>query len=562
MSGREKKSESTLSFQAVAYRLFKRLAANMFKDAPEFREKLLAANIHIFPETYFSIMLLAIFLSLPLVFVGIIFVVVYGNFLAVSLFFPPSIIALLFLYTPNMMASSRADAIDYELPYAAAYITTMATGGVSPIQSLKRLTTNPWLTAMGKEAQMILNDVDVMALDPLTAIDRNAARHPSRTFRDFFAGYVSAIRSGGDVIHFLETKTEDIFSARSTVLKILSERVSIFMETYIIVGVLMTLGFYTLFSVEAIYPTGLFTTATFLLFAFLLMPLISVVILVTVQATQPKTPIKILEPYTLLAIAVPFALAISLIAYTLLRLSPATSITMGFLLASVPPAILGYKLTRQSKGFETAVASFLRDLAEVRKTGLAPEKCMIQVSKRNYGALTKDLKTIASQLSWGVSLRKVYSSFAKRVRNWFTLVNMYLLVEAIDVGGGAVSTIDSLANFSRMSCDIEKEQRMSMRPYIIMPYLGAILLVFSTLMTLMFTSTTLSFAPTTPQAIPIDILITMFSSAVIFHCWMMGMVGGKISEGNLASGFKHATILIIIAFSASYYATASLGFTL
>ena len=40
---------------------------------------------------------------------------------------------------------------------------------------------------------------------------------------------------------------------------------------------------------------------------------------------------------------------------------------------------------------------------------------------------------------------------------------------------------------------LEKEQKMSMRPYLIMPYIGAILLVFSTIMTLSFTSTSLSF---------------------------------------------------------------------
>lgn len=562
MSEREKKSERTLNVQAVSYRLFKSLAANMYKGNPEFREKLLAANIRIFPETYLSMMLFAVFLSLPLTVVGIMVIIIYRNLLALPLLFIPSIIALLFLYTPNMMASSRAGAVDYELPYAAAYITTMATGGVSPIYSLKRLTTNPWLPVMAKEARVILNDIDVFALDPLTAVDRSAARHPSRAFRDFFAGYVSAIRSGGDVIHFLETKTADLFAARGTVLKVLSERVSIFMETYIIVGVLMTLGFYTLFSVEAIYSTGFFTPVMFLLFAFLLMPLISVVILVAVQAMQPKTPIKIYEPYLLSLVASPFALASFLISYMLLKLSPSTSLTMGLLLASVPPAILGYKLSRQFKGLETGIASYLRDLAEVRKTGLSPEKCMIQVSKRNYGPLTKELKTIASQLSWGVSLRRVYRSFSKRVRNWFTLVNMYLLVEAIDVGGGAVSTIDSLATFSRMSCDIEKEQRMSMRPYIIMPYLGAILLVFSTLTTLIFTFNALSFAPSVAKAVPMETLIPTFSSAVIFHCWMMGMVGGKISGGNLASGFTHATILTLVAFLSAYYATTSLGFAI
>lgn len=558
MSERQKKAKRELSIHAIAHRLFKRLAASMIKSTPDLKDRLLAANILIFPETYVSLMLFAIFLSLPLALVGIIFLFVYRSLLALTLLFIPSIIAVIFLYIPNMMASARAESVDYELPYAAAYITTMAMGGVSPIYSLQRLTKNPWLQAMAKEARAILNDMDIFALDPLTAVDRNAARHPSRAFRDFFGGYVSAIRSGGDVIHFLETKTEELFKARSSVLKVLSDRVSMYMETYITISVLMTLGFYTLFSVESIYSTGFFTPTMFILFAFGLIPLISIFIVVAVQAMQPKTPVRIFEPYTMSLIATPFALASSFISYMLIKLSPATSMTIGLLLISLPPAIIGFQLTRVSKGLETYTASFLRDLAEVRKTGLAPEKCIIQVSKRDHGPLSKHLKTLASQLSWGISLRRVYKYFTSRVRNWFALVNMYLLVEAIDVGGGAPSTIDSLATFSRISCDIEREQIMSMRPYILMPYIGAILLVLSTLMTLMLTATTMSFVPS--KALQMSTLIPLFSTSVVFHCWMMGMVGGKISEGNLASGFRHGTILVLLAYLASYYVITSMGY--
>jgi hypothetical protein len=40
---------------------------------------------------------------------------------------------------------------------------------------------------------------------------------------------------------------------------------------------------------------------------------------------------------------------------------------------------------------------------------------------------------------------------------------------------------------------------------------------------------------------------TIFLTSVIFHSYLIGVVAGKISEESVAAGFKHASILVIIA---------------
>jgi hypothetical protein len=40
---------------------------------------------------------------------------------------------------------------------------------------------------------------------------------------------------------------------------------------------------------------------------------------------------------------------------------------------------------------------------------------------------------------------------------------------------------------------------------------------------------------------------TIFVTSVIFHSYLIGIVAGKISDESIASGFKHASILVIIA---------------
>ena len=80
-----------------------------------------------------------------------------------------------------------------------------------------------------------------------------------------------------------------------------------------------------------------------------------------------------------------------------------------------------------------------------------------------------------------------------------------------------------------------------------MPYFAAILLVATTVMMIGFTSGTLGVAGTTGQTKDLGPMITTFVTSAIFHSYLIGIVAGKISEESIAAGFKHASILVIIA---------------
>ena len=137
---------------------------------------------------------------------------------------------------------------------------------------------------------------------------------------------------------------------------------------------------------------------------------------------------------------------------------------------------------------EQGVSNFLRDLTEVRKTGLSPEKCIESLSKRDYGTFTKELRKISSEISWGIPIKKVMMDFLHRTRSWMVQIVMFLLVETIDVGGGTIAMIESLARFNNLTQEVEKEKKMSVRPYVMMPYLASILLVATTIMMMSFTT--------------------------------------------------------------------------
>ncbi len=219
-------------------------------------------------------------------------------------------------------------------------------------------------------------------------------------------------------------------------------------------------------------------------------------------------------------------------------------------ISAAPAGIVHMRMAKKQASLEAGVTSFLRDLTEVRKTGLSPEKCIESLSKRDYGAFSKELRKISAEISWGIPLKRVMLDFLHRTKSWMVQIVMFLLVETVDVGGGTIAMIESLANFNNLTSEVDKEKKMSVRPYVMMPYLASVLLVATTTMMLNFTT---GFGVTTTTGVSAQanagkgLTQTIFLTSVIFNSYLIGIVGGKISEESIAAGFKHAAILVVIA---------------
>jgi flagellar protein FlaJ len=234
--------------------------------------------------------------------------------------------------------------------------------------------------------------------------------------------------------------------------------------------------------------------------------------------------------------------------HSIVDLPMATAIAL--FIATAPAAIVHNKLSSKKASTEKGINNFLRDLTEVRKTGLSPERCIESLADRDYGEFSKELRKISSEISWGLPVRRVIMDFLKRTRSWMTQIVMFLLVETIDVGGGTIAMIEALARFNNMTQEVDKEKKMAVRPYVMMPYFASIMLVATTIMMITFTGTTAGLTGSKSTKNLGEIVIT-FTTASIFHSYLIGLVAGKISEESISSGFKHAAILVVVAILAS-----------
>ena len=546
--------DKLLSFALKYTRLPARFLASR---VPELREDLLRSNLNISPEGIVAISLLFAYLSVPLMIFGIFEMINLGLYIGIIFMPVIAVMALVIgLNIPKISAASRAQALDNELPYLVGYITVLAGGGISPMVTMKRVSkADKIFPAAAKEARRIMLDIEVFGLDAISAFERAARYSANRMYADFIGGYVAVLKTGGDSVSYLETKLKEMFSYRETKLKASANFIETMAEAYIITTVVMGVSLMILFATQNLMSANVTSIdpTMIIMFSGLFVPVISMVFIVVIGSSQVKEPFSYDKPFYVFLACAPVG---ALIYFLPLGLSPYMQLGVALLCVSTPPMIIQMSYTRQKKAVEAKLSNFLRDISEVRKTGLAPEKTIEQLADRNYGGLSKHVKKIATQLSWGTPIRSVLENFSKEVKSWVTRAMAFLLLEVVDVGGGSPRMFISLADFTEKNNQLEKEKRSMTRPYIIIPYIGAILVVATTAMMVYYVSapsltSAIPSGPGTPSYLPSASIVKQATTILLlgsfFQAWIMGLVAGKMGEGSAADGFKHSTFLIIIS---------------
>jgi flagellar protein FlaJ len=226
----------------------------------------------------------------------------------------------------------------------------------------------------------------------------------------------------------------------------------------------------------------------------------------------------------------------------------AIGVTFTLIFVALPGWVADYYTAGKGGSLQNGISLFLRDLVEIRKSGMSPEKSINALSDRDYKGFSTHLKDINTKINWGYPLRQIYQEFASKVNNWLALVNIYLLLDTIEVGGGTVDSIESLAEFSESSKQLEEEKRAVLMPLVIVPYIGAALLTGTTVMFLGFFGGS-NLGISIQQVMLYRVLLTPLA----IHCFTLGLVTGKIVSGRVSSGFKHAVILSLVALAGIWF---------
>ena len=541
------------------------------------------AGIGIHPLIYAArvavLLMFSIILGISLILVGI---YVYASVLLtlivliiLGITIPIITFAFSLLY-PISASSSRRHMTESELPFFAVYASFMARGNISLPRVFERFAELPLFRGMRKESRIFIRELKIYGRDPVSALEAVASLNPSSLFRDFIMGYTTILRVGGDVVGYLESKTEELFAKIAERIKSIIERMGLIVEIYMIISVVTTLSLFVLFvsagGLEILGARGGLSNLFIGAYLYVALPLMSVITIFFAHQSLPKQPVYLKRTYSFLPYAVILSIISGFLSFIISRgylyvygvidkystIGLISSISIALLMFSGATYVFYKKDVKTLKGINEKITLFLEDVSETRKVGLSPEKAIIQTIKKDYGPLTPVVRRIGVALSLGIDLETAVRKSVVEIRNWFARVMFRFLIDSIKVGGGSPEVLYSLARYSKSLAELESRLRTSLRTYVMLPYIASIMLAVSSIMFLMMILQAPSALGSTQTKIEPEAVysfIAFLSIGIIINTWVMGFVAGKTAEMSLGEGLKHSFLLTLVSLLAIVIST-------
>jgi flagellar protein FlaJ len=479
----------------------------------------------------------------------------------------------------NQAASEERELTERELPFAVMVFTLMAASGISPYDSWKKMRKLTFLPTFKKEADEVVRQVEVLGKDPLTVMYQRSEVTQSKLYRNFLGGFVSSVRSGGKMVDYMKSQLKSIFELRYINLNRSIDRIATLVEAYsvMLIVVLCTYILFVVFSSSSTLDMlggSSISISPYMsyLIAFLIMPVLSCIFILMAHNMQRSAFPDLKDLYKkALIFTIPAFVVIAICGFLGSALDAIKPIglpeiaTIMLVATSLPIAIQYHRIAKINYNAEESIPSFIRDITESQKTGLSPEKSIVQATKRkDYGPFSKFLDLIRSQIEWGVPLRKTFDNLKKEIRSWFVIVNFAMMVETIEVGGNSIQSLEILSEYSEKERELQVNRRALLKPYILLAFMWSALIAITTtivaLTTTMMTGVVDTGSGVTSAAnMAMQGQLQVFSVGIIIQCWISGFFIGKISEGNFGAGFKIAAALALTAYLSLILSQTLLG---
>lgn len=259
--------------------------------------------------------------------------------------------------------------------------------------------------------------------------------------------------------------------------------------------------------------------------------------------------------YTVLALPVPFILALGAFLLGGSSTTIIALISIGLIIVVVPSIWISFKEFEEIKSAEDQFPHFLEDLSQSASAGMTLPQAISVASKTNYGKLTKHIKQLNIWLSWNQAFPKAWEKFTNRLAKSQLIrrVNAIIL-EAFHSGGDVKKTLGSLAEDVNIIKDMESERKSIMHQQIIVMYIiffvfvGVIIALYKILSPILYVQQIGSFSGIGIQEggakLTIEYFRNLFFLMTLIEAICAGFIAGIIAEEKLVAGIKHILIMV------------------
>jgi flagellar protein FlaJ len=215
------------------------------------------------------------------------------------------------------------------------------------------------------------------------------------------------------------------------------------------------------------------------------------------------------------------------------------------------PVYIRYREYSRAKELEHMFPAFMRDITENINVGMSLPKAIHAATENDYGVLSPYVKEVAAKIDWGIPFEKVLTDFAAKTKSSVVGRAVKGIIEAHRSGGTINTVLHAMTVSVRELERIKKERatrvysQMVTGYFIYFLFLGIMLAMAKLLIPIL----TFQLAGAAGAADISRLFTDTFRSLVVIQGIFAGLGIGKMSEGSITAGFKHAFVLTVIGYT-------------
>jgi flagellar protein FlaJ len=222
-------------------------------------------------------------------------------------------------------------------------------------------------------------------------------------------------------------------------------------------------------------------------------------------------------------------------------------IAFGLIVAMILPAFIMILQDVRKNEIDKALPRVLEEISEGMMSGMTLIEAIEEAAKKDYGWITRELKILVSQMSWGVPLDQAFVKFSDRMGTDMAQKTTALLLSSIELGGDLKTTFLSTADFLRKMLEARDDRNEEMRPYLTIIY--TTLIVFLAMMIMLYGSLQQLLdiqSPILKVAVTKEQLKILLYDLAIMEAAFGGLIAAKLSSGTIWPGLKHSILMLLM----------------
>ncbi|WP_406661303.1 type II secretion system F family protein [Methanolobus sp. ZRKC3] len=274
---------------------------------------------------------------------------------------------------------------------------------------------------------------------------------------------------------------------------------------------------------------------------------------------NPLTTLAITIPLVILFLGTSFALNANKMANPAIMVDFIDDKMVFAVLAVIVPLSIFHEIRqRKKRKLENGFPDFLKKLASTNETGMTLRDSIRLMAKSDTDGLSYEIKKMWRDVFWGLEVNDALVRFANRLRTQVITRSLSLITKANESSGDIGEVLLVAARDASSEQGMKRERTMSMMIYIVIIYISfmvfvGVIYVISTTFLSEMAAAGKQMAETGSQSgflgsFDLEAYTRLFKHAAIIQGLSSGLMAGAMGEGNIISGLKHSTIMMLIGY--------------